>query len=234
MEKQKQIANKLYRKKTISRIKKKTNLMGVDSKINPYLFLHIRFLLSIIIFLISLFICKFGYLIAPIITILFFITSEYICFDLQIKKREKKLEDEAIFFFEILLLSLESNKHLKGALELTTKNIDNELSIEFKRTLAEVKLGKSFTDSLTSMKERIPSDTINSIILNLTESSVFGNNITKSLENQLEYLRQKKLLTIKAEINKLPTKISVISVLFFIPLMLLIILAPILINFLLS
>ena len=108
-------------------------------------------------------------------------------------------------------MTLESNKHLKGAIELTSTNIDSEISNEFKKTLNEVKLGKSFTESLISMKERIPSDLINNIILNLTESSIFGNNVTNTLNNQLEYLRDRRLLNIKAEINKLPTKISIIS-----------------------
>ena len=131
-------------------------------------------------------------------------------------------------------MTLESNKHLKGAIELTSTNIDSEISNEFKKTLNEVKLGKSFTESLISMKERIPSDLINNIILNLTESSIFGNNVTNTLNNQLEYLRDRRLLNIKAEINKLPTKISIISVVFFIPIMLLIILSPVIIEFLLG
>ena len=78
---------------------------------------------------------------------------------------------------------------------------------------------------------RIPSDTINNVILNITQSSIFGNSILESLNNQLDYLKEKRLLEIKAEITKLPTKISVISVLFFIPIMLLIILAPVLLEF---
>lgn len=234
MDKQKRIAYKLYREKTIDRIGKKVLLLGTNAKVDPYVFLNTRFLIAIFLFLISLFVFQYGYIIAPIVTISFYILFEHLTLDVKIKKRAKKLEEEAIFFFEILGLTLESNKHLKGALELTTRNIDNELSSEFKKALEETKLGKSFTESLISMKERIPSDSINSIILNLTESSIFGNNITETLNNQLNYLRDKRLLSIKAEINKLPTKISVISVLFFVPLMLLIILAPVLLEFLLG
>lgn len=225
-------ARKIYSLKTLNRIEAKINLLG-ESRINAITFLNFRFLTSIFLFLLFFFFTKYGFILAPVLTSLFYIFIEKFILDRTIKKRVQKLEEEAIFFFEILGLTLESNKHLKGALELTIENIDSELSNEFKKTLAEVKVGKSFTESLISMKERIPSDTINSIILNLTESSIFGNNITDTLNNQLDYLREKKLLGIKAEINKLPTKISVISVLFFIPIMLLIILSPVLLNFLL-
>lgn len=234
MKKQSHFAYRLYREKTIKRIEKKINLLGSECSIDAIQFLNIRFASSVLVFCILFLFSKYGYILAPLFAILFYYASEKILLDFKIKKRQKKLEDEAIFFFEILGLTLESSKHLKGALELSSKNIESELAREFQKTLSEVKLGKSFTESLISMKERIPSDSINTIILNLTESSMFGNNITESLNNQLDYLRDKKLLGIKAEINKLPTKISVISVLFFIPILLLIILSPVVLEFLLG
>ncbi len=231
MKKRNAIAYKIYPKKTVNRIEKKMNYLGQDNKNSTFAFLNLRLLFSILLFGIF-FSMKYGYILAPILTLLFYYALEKIVFDYPIKKRGLKLEEEAIFFFEILCLTLESNSNLKGALELTSKNIDSELSLEFKKALHEVRMGKSFTESLIALKERIPSDTINTIILNLTESSIFGNSVLSSLQNQLDYLREKRLLTIKAEIAKLPTKISVLSVLFFVPIMLLIILSPILLQFL--
>ena len=52
--------------------------------------------------------------------------------------------------------------------------------------------------------------------------------------NQLDFLKDKQIMDIKAQINKIPNKISIFSVLFFIPLILLIILGPVLIDFLLK
>lgn len=228
----KRFVYKIYRQKTIKRIENKLKLLGNNAKINSLTFLNTRAIISLIIFALLLTYTKPGYLIAPIFTILFYIFSEKFFLNYPIKKRSKKLESEAIFFFEVLNLTLESNRNLKKALELTSKNIDSELSEEFKKTLAESKMGKSFNESLKNMKERIPSDIINNIILNLTEAGIFGNSITVTLNNQLDYLREKEILDIKGEIAKLPTKISVISVLFFIPIMLLIILSPIILELL--
>jgi len=61
---------------------------------------------------------------------------------------------------------------------------------------------------------------------------MFGNSIIKTMYNQVDYLREKKRLEVKAEISKIPIKISVISVLFFIPLILLIILGPVILTYL--
>ena len=50
--------------------------------------------------------------------------------------------------------------------------------------------------------------------------------------NQIEFLRDKQILEIKEQINKIPNKISIISVIFVLPIILLLILGPIFINFL--
>lgn len=94
-----------------------------------------------------------------------------------------------------------------------------------------MKLGKSLNEALNDMKKRIPSEAINNALLNMIESNLFGNSILTSMNNQIDFLREKQMLDIKAEINKLPTKVSIISALFFVPIMLLIILAPVLIQY---
>lgn len=221
---------KIYRNKTITRIEDKIKLLGVYVDYSVNKFLNTRLILTIMTFVMVLIIFKNGYILAPILAIMVYLLCERIVFDYPIKKRTKKLEKEALFFFEILTLTLESGRSLKHALDITVLNIDSEISAEFKKTLAEVKLGKSLNESLEAMKKRIPSESINNAILNMIQSNTFGSSIVASMYNEIDYLRDKQLLDVKAEIAKLPTKVSVISVIFFVPIMLLIILAPVLIK----
>ena len=100
--------------------------------------------------------------------------------------------------------------------------------------LEEVRLGKSINEALESLKKRIPSEAINNAILNMIQANTYGTNIIDSMYNQIDFLRDKQLLDVKAQIAKLPTKISIISVLFFIPIMFLIILAPVLLNYIMG
>jgi len=226
------IAYKIYRESTINKIESKIKLLGLNSTLKATTFLNTRLVLTIIIFTISLIYFKQGFIVAPILTIIFYIGMEYFLLNYKIKKRTKKLEEEALFFFEILVITLESGRSLKHAIELTTSNIDSELSSEFKKTIAEESLGKSLQESLRDMKYRIPSDSINNTILNMIESNIFGSSITDSMYNEINFLREKRLQDKKGEIGQLPTKISIISVIFFIPIMLLLILGPVLINYL--
>ncbi len=230
--KERSLVRRIYLDSTIKKVEKKIKLLGIHCNYDAQDLLNMRLLASLFLFVVLIIFNKNGYILAPIAVIVFHYLSEYLILDLPIKKRTRKLEEEAIFFFEVLSLTLESGRNLTTALSITAKNVESELAEEFHKSLSEMKLGKSFPEAMTSMKERIPSDTINNAILNIVQASVFGNNIQESLNNQLDFLRDKRLLEIKSEIGKLPTKISIISVVFFIPIILLVILAPVLIEFL--
>lgn len=225
------LIKKIYREKTIQKIDAKIKLLGVYCKYNVIDLLNYRLLISIALFFILIVASSYGYILAPLFTLAFYFLSEVIVLDIPIKKRGKKLEEEALYFFEVLALTLEGGRNLKSALDTTANAIDNEISAEFKKTLSEVYLGKSLTEALEDMKKRIPSETINNTILNITQSNIFGNSIIDSLYNQIDFLREKQILDVKAEIAKLPTKISAISVVFFIPIILLLILAPVVLEY---
>lgn len=225
------IIERIYSKKSVKKIKTKVTLLGIDSKMDAIKFMNYRLIISILVFFIVLIFSNFGFIYSPIITVLVYYGYEYLVIDRAIKKRITKLDSDAIFFFEILTLSLETGRNLKGAIDITVKNLDNDLSHEFKAALSEIEYGKTLTEALNSMKERIPSDTINNVILNITQSNIFGSSIINTLYNQVDYIRDKRFLETKSIINKMPMKISVISVVFFVPIMLLLILGPILVNF---
>lgn len=225
------ISKKIYSKKSVEEVNKKIKLLGVSTKLNTYLFLNLRFLGTIIIFFIFLFTSNLGYIIAPIITIVYYKGITYILLDQNIHKRQINLEMEALNFFEILTLSLETGRNLQEALNVTITSCEGELVNEFREVIREVKFGKSLTEALEDMQYNIPSDTINNIILSLTQANLYGSSIIKSLYNQIDYLREKRKLEVKAEISKVPIKISIISVFFFVPLVLLIILAPVILNY---
>ena len=223
---------KIFNKRTIKKIEDKVNLLGISSKNDAVTILSTRLITSIFFFVCIFSLFDYGYILAVVFVIVYYFLFEYIVLDSKIKKREKKINDEAIYFFEVLTLSLQTGRNLAEAITITVNSVEGELSLEFKEALRQTKFGKSLTESLNDMQKRIPSDSINNIILALTQANVYGSSIISTLNNQIDYLREKRKMEIKATISKIPTKISVISVFFFIPLILLIILGPILLGFL--
>lgn len=234
MKQKKSFIYRIYREKDIKKINDKINLFGVSKKFTTEYFMNFRLYSSMIVFLLVFVFANFGALLAPIITVLWYVLVGYTMIDKPLKKRERKLDNEAYYYFEVLTLALESGRNLENAIKMACKYIDSEISDEFKETIKQVNFGKSLTESLSLMSYRIPSLTINNIILNMEQSNLFGNSIIETMYNQLDFLKDKQVMDIKSQINKIPNKISIFSVLFFIPLILLIILGPVLIEFILG
>lgn len=223
---------RIYSTRYINKMIKKVKLLGVGDKTDVYNLAVIRLFSSVIVFIIVLFSMRYGYILAPIITLVYYYLFNKLTIDDKLKKRTIKLEGEAMHFFEVLTLSLETGRNLVEAIDVTTTNVNGILSNEFKEAVREVNFGKSLNEALSDMQKRIPSDTINNIILSLTESNLYGNSIIDNLYNQIDFLREKRKMEVKGRISKVPILISVISVLFFIPLLLLLIVGPIILNYL--
>ena len=223
--------NRIYRKKDIEKIDNKIKLFGISKKFDTEYFMNFRFFTSLLVFFIVFLFFDNGAILAPILTAAWYFLVYYFMIIDPLKKREQKLNSEAYYYFEVLTLALESGRNLENAIKMACKYIDSEISSEFKETLKQVNFGKSLTEALTIMSERIPSLTINNIILNMEQSNLFGNSIIDTMYNQLDFLKDKQVMDIKEQINKIPNKISIFSVVFFIPLVLLIILGPILVSF---
>lgn len=225
------LSRRMYSVKTIQHYMEKAKLLGHDNLEGIIRFLNIRLFLGILLFFYLLIILEVNIILILLFTILFYQAFSYLVFDFQIKQRAKLLEKEAIYFFEVLELSLASGKNLIQSFKVTTSSIDNELSNEFKKVLKEIEYGKSFYDAFTDLRKKIPSDVIQNVILNIVEAYTSGGMITKTLSDQIDFIRTKRVMEIKKEMNQIPIKVSVVSVFLFIPLVLLLVLSPVILEY---
>jgi pilus assembly protein TadC len=228
------LIKRIYRKEDISKIDEKIKLFGINQKFTTEYFLNMRFFTTIVIFLFVFLFIDYGFVYAPIVSAIYYYAIYYLMIDLPLRERTRKLEHEAFYYFEVLTLTIESGRNLETSIEIACTYINSDISNEFKETLHQIKFGKSLSEALSDMRLRIPSEVINNIILNITQSNIFGSGILETMYNQLDFLRDKQILDIKAEIGKIPTKISIFSVLFFIPLMMMLIVAPLIIDYIMN
>ena len=187
------ISLKIHSNDSINKMQKRIDLLGFNNTYDARIFLNIRLFSSIAIFFVLLYVLRWGIVVAPVITVLYYIFLPKIVIDKKINERIIKLDEEAMFFFEVLTLSLETGRNLKTALEITVNNINGELSDEFKVAMNEMAYGKSLNEALDNLKLRIPSDTINNIILNIEESNTLGNSVIDIMYDQIDYIREKRI-----------------------------------------
>ena len=228
----KRIIRRIYRKQEILSISEKLTSLGNDNKFTTLSFCNTRLFTTLLIFIIVLLVIDKGYLYAPFVAIIYYYIFYYVFITRKIRIRTSRLDYQALQFFEILTLTLESGRNLEQSLRVTCDNVESELSSEFKKALFEMSFGKSLLEALEDMKKRIPSETINNIILNIVQTNQFGNSIIDTMYNQIDFLREKQILEIKGQINKIPNKVSIVSVVFIVPLIMVLILGPYLIDIL--
>lgn len=193
-------------------ISKKMKYAGIY--INYKIFIYMRLISCLILFLFLLFFSSYGYIVAPIVTFIYYFFIEYVILDMQIRKRKSVLELDSLDYFPILLLCLKGNNNVKKAITLTSERVDNELSKEFKKVVNDVKIGKSLDEALSIMKERIPSTFICNIIVSLIEANRMGTSVSDSIYDQLEYIDDKRKKGIIKKHKTMPLKVAIISVIF--------------------
>ncbi len=204
-------------------------LIYADIRKNPLEFVFFKMLNTYLLFLILIFFVNI--FVNLIIVISFYFLYEYFVIEPLIKKRINKLDESATEFLEIFILAMETGSDIEGSIKLATYN-ESDLSKEFHQVLLEINLGYSLTESLEKLTKRMPSESINNILLSISDTKNLGVKLIPSLHEQLAYLRKKTLLDKKAIINQIPIKVSVVSVLIILPLIFLLVLGPLFIEFL--
>lgn len=227
------IENKIYRKETIQKYQEKCLSLGMNANINVYSFLDMRLFSTLLLFFLFLIIDYRNLLVNLILCSIYYYLFSKLYLDSRIEKRQRQLEKESILFFEVVALSLESGRNLVDSLEITSKSVEGSLSLEFSNALKEMEYGKSFKEALQALRKRVPSPSIQNMILNLEQSNAYGNNMVEPIREQLNYIREMRVMGVKTRINKMPIQVSVVSVLLFVPIILLLVLSPVIIKLLL-
>ena len=204
--------SQFYKKSSNRDITEKINLLGI--RLKPSVFITFRLISSIILFILLFLVFKYGYIIAPIISILYYLLFEYVLLDCNLKKRCYVLESDALEFFPIFLIALKSGRNIKKALEVSTDIVKNSLSKEFVKVLNDVVVGKSLDESLTLMVNRIPSDILTNIIISIIESERLGNNLSEGINLQLDYIRVEKRKKDLYKYKVVPLKLVFLMIVF--------------------
>jgi|GEM_PF-6197188 len=226
--KTKMVVDKIYKKKTIEVVNKKARMANMESSVSS--FLMRRIVVCLVLYAVTSFIPMIGLLIAPFITILYYHMSERIFFDRNIAKRSIKIENELPLFIEVVITALENKLEFKKAIEIASTHVPGELANEFSRVLDENSLGKGLGKSFDNMIGVMPNQNAINFINLLNQASDM--NVVIGLENQLKYLNDSKRNIARIISFKQILNVSLVTLIFFIPLILIIIYTPMIIELL--
>ena len=208
----------LYPKKYLVNLNKKIIRLGKDNKISIDTFLITRLLMEFIIFIVLLLIPVYGIVLSFLFTILFHYLYEDVLINSRIIKREKIIRRDLETFIKLYLLGLNQNNDAYLVFKLVSKNIDNDLTKEI------VYLNKkynNFNDVVTNLVRVIPEYSFSDDILMLS-----GNDTKLVAKDILNKILDDKKVTRNKNINAIPVKIVLLSIVFLILTLLIILVGP--------
>ena len=100
------------------------------------------------------------------------------------------------------------------------------LAEEFEMVSNEVKAGKERVTVLKDMAERVGIADVASFVTTLVQSATFGTSIAEALRVYSAEMRDKRVMRAEEKANKLPTKLTLGTMLFTVPALLIILIGP--------
>lgn len=100
------------------------------------------------------------------------------------------------------------------------------LGEEFEMVAHEVKAGKERVMVLKDMSERIGISDVSSFVTTLVQSATFGTSVAEALRVYSAEMRDKRVMRAEEKANKLPTKLTLGTMLFTLPPLLIILIGP--------
>jgi tight adherence protein C len=150
-----------------------------------------------------------------------------------VQRRLQTRREEIISGFpdtlDLMLVCVEAGQSLDQAINKVAKEIETSypaLAEEFQIVAYEMKAGKEKSQVLRDMGERVDVQDINSFVTTLIQSSTFGTSIAEALRVYAEEMRDKRVMRAEEKANKLPTKLTLGTMMFCVPPLLIILIGP--------
>jgi tight adherence protein C len=147
----------------------------------------------------------------------------------RVAKRQEEIQDGFPDALDLLLVCVEAGQSLDQSIVRMAKEIEPSypaLSQEFITVAQEMKAGKDKPDVLRSMAERCDLNDITSFVTVLIQSASFGTSIAEALRVYADEMRDKRVMRAEEKANVLPTKLTVGTMMFCVPPLLIILIGP--------
>ncbi|MHC0053327.1 type II secretion system F family protein [Actibacterium sp. D379-3] len=150
-----------------------------------------------------------------------------------VERRVQARQEEIINGFpdslDMMLVCVEAGQSLDQSIVRVAKEIRAgfpALAEEYEIVSHEMKAGKDKVNVLKDMGERCGVNDVSSFVTVLVQSSTFGTSIADALRVYAAEMRDKRVMRAEEKANKLPTKLTLGTMLFTVPPLLIILIGP--------
>jgi len=167
-----------------------------------------------------------------ILLVLITVIGPFLYLKYRIREREREVERSLPDFLDMLTFTVEAGLGLVPALKRVSSGFRGALGEEMHQTLVQIELGFSRREALKGFGERLPSADVEHFVEAVLLSERLGTSLARTLRVQSNLLRIRRRQRAEVKAQTAPIRIIPALVFFFLPSLLLIYLAPPIINFL--
>ncbi len=144
----------------------------------------------------------------------------------KIKSRQKEIQQAMPDSLDLLVISVEAGLGFDAAVQRLTEKADHALAKEFRRMLAEVRMGRSRRDALKDMVNRTEVPDLNTFVSAIIQADQLGVSVSRVLSVQSEQIRLLRRQRAEEAAAKAPLKMLFPMILLIFPSMFIVILGP--------
>ncbi|MDP4552825.1 type II secretion system F family protein [Alkalihalobacillus macyae] len=145
-------------------------------------------------------------------------------------KRIKQIDKEMSDFFDMVSLLLEAGVGLEGAISNVCSRKPGPLSEEFKQALDEMRRGKSRREAFHSLKQRVPSERFQGVMMSIIQADHLGIGMSKVIKNLTNRIREQRREAARELAMKAPVKMLIPMILFIFPPLFIVIIGPMVVK----
>lgn len=149
------------------------------------------------------------------------------------KERQKEMSDGFPDALDLMLVCVEAGQSLDQAIirvSAEIKEAHGALAEEFQIVATEIRAGKDRAQVLRDFADRSGVPDISAFVTVLVQSAAFGTSVSAALRVYASEMRDKRLMRAEEKANTLPTKLTLGTMLFTVPPLMLILIGPSLIE----
>ena len=151
----------------------------------------------------------------------------------RVAERQKKIENGFPDSLDMMLVCVEAGQSLDQSIIRVSRELASgfpDLAEEFEIVAQEMKAGKDKASVLKDMSERAGVQDITSFVTVLIQSQQFGTSIADALRVYASEMRDKRVMKAEEAANKLPTKMTLATMMLTLPPLLVILIGPSIYN----
>ncbi len=206
-------------------------MAGYDQLITDEQFLAVKLLSWLTAFVSAVFFLSYGLVPLAFVCGILFLAYPDIWLKSTVKARHLEILKALPNVLDLLTLSVEAGKDFLTAMrDILAKRKLDALGEELKRTLHEIQLGKTRATALKDLVHRVQQPELTSVINAIIQADEMGVSIGQLLRIQGDQLRNKRFARAEKLANEAPVKIIFPVVLFIFPPVIVLLMAPIILQ----